>query len=106
MTQSSSSLTRMVTWSIWIIASIFYAYQYILRVMPNIMLTDIMQKFSIDAALFGQFSGVYYIGYSLLHLPVGILLDRFGPRKIMTGCIFLTVIGLMPLIFSNHWAYP
>jgi predicted MFS family arabinose efflux permease len=104
MTHSTHS--RMVAWSMWIIASIFYAYQYILRVMPNIMLTDIMQKFSIDAALFGQFSGVYYIGYSLLHLPVGIMLDRFGPRKIMTGCILLTVLGLMPLIFSEHWAYP
>lgn len=98
--------SRMIAWSMWIIASIFYAYQYILRVMPNIMMTDIMDKFSIDAAVFGQFSGVYYIGYSLLHLPVGILLDRFGPRKIMTGCILLTVLGLMPLVFSGHWVYP
>jgi predicted MFS family arabinose efflux permease len=90
----------------WIIASIFYAYQYILRVMPNIMLTDIMQQFHIDAAVFGQISGVYYIGYSLMHLPIGILLDRFGPRPVMTSCILLTVIGLMPLIFAEHWVYP
>jgi predicted MFS family arabinose efflux permease len=96
----------MITWSIWIIASVFYAYQYILRVMPNIMLADIMQRFDIDAAVFGQFSGVYYIGYSLLHLPVGIFLDRFGPKKAMTACILLTVIGLMPLIFAHHWMYP
>ena len=41
-----------------------------------------------------------------MHLPVGIMLDRFGPRKIMTACILLTVVGLMPLIFADHWIYP
>ncbi len=103
---SAFSGSRHVVWTVWIIASIFYAYQYILRVMPNIMLQDIMQQFDISAATFGQFSGVYYLGYSLLHLPVGIMLDRFGPRKVMSGCILLCVVGLLPLLFATHWAYP
>ena len=92
-----------MAWTIWIVASVFYAYQYVLRVMPSVMLNDIMQRFQIDAATFGQFSGIYYIGYSLLHLPIGILLDRYGPRKIMSISIFLTVIGLSPLLFSDSW---
>lgn len=100
------SSTRMIAWMVWIIASIFYAYQYILRVMPNIMLDDVMQQFHIDAATFGQFSGVYYIGYSLMHLPIGIMLDRFGPRKVMTACILFSVAGLLPLILADHWIYP
>jgi len=102
----SSTNSRAIAWMVWIIASVFYAYQYILRVMPNIMLSDIMQQFDISAATFGQFSGVYYIGYSLMHLPIGILLDRFGPRKVMTACILVTVIGLMPLLFAENWLYP
>ncbi len=100
------STSRMIALTVWMIASIFYAYQYILRVMPNIMLDDIMQQFHISAATFGQFSGVYYIGYSLMHLPIGIMLDRYGPRKIITACTLLTVIGLLPLIFTDHWVYP
>ncbi|BCA96627.1 MFS transporter [Legionella antarctica] len=98
--------SRIGAWFVWIIVSIFYAYQYVLRVMPSIMMTDITQQFQIDAAVFGQFSGVYYLGYSLMHLPIGIMLDRFGPRKIMTGCILLTVVGLLPIIFAEHWIYP
>lgn len=106
MNSSCFSNSRAIAWTVWVIVSVFYAYQYILRVMPNIMLNDIMQQFGIGAATFGQFSGVYYIGYSLMHLPIGIMLDRYGPRKIMTTCILLTVAGLMPLLFAEHWIYP
>ncbi len=98
--------SKRVVWFIWLLASVFYAYQYILRVMPNVMLNDLMQQFSMDPAVFGQFSGIYYIGYSLMHLPLGILIDRLGPRKVMTVCILLTVIGLMPIIFAKNWIYP
>lgn len=98
--------SKRFVWLAWMIASFFYAYQYILRVMPSIMMTDITHQFHIDAAVFGQFSGIYYIGYSLMHLPIGIMLDRFGPRKVMTGCILLTVIGLLPILFTDNWIYP
>lgn len=102
---SSRLDSRTIAWAVWVIASVFYAYQYILRVMPNIMLNEIMEQFDMNTATFGQFSGVYYIGYSLMHLPVGIMLDRYGPKKIMTGCILLTVIGMLPLLFSDNWIY-
>lgn len=90
----------------WLIAAIFYAYQYILRVMPSIMLEDIIYKFHIAADAFGQFSGLYYIGYSLMHLPLGMALDRFGPRKVMSICMLLCVAGTLPIIYSDLWIYP
>lgn len=100
------SMSRRSAFFIWIIASIFYAYQYILRVMPNIMLNQILEQFNISTAIFGQFSGIYYIGYSLIHMPIGIMLDRFGPKKVLPICMFLTSIGLLPIIFTDNWIYP
>ncbi len=100
------SHSRTLVWFVWLTASIFYAYQFLLKVMPSIMMPEIMEKFAIDSALFGQFSGVYYIGYALVHIPMGLLLDHYGPRKVMSICIVLTVIGSLPVIFSNHWVYP
>lgn len=103
---SALSKPRAMAWVVWMIVSIFYAYQYILRVMPNIMLEDIMQQFHISTAAFGQFSGVYYIGYSLMHLPIGIMLDRYGPRIVLTSSILLTIVGLLPLLYAESWIYP
>lgn len=100
------SRSKTIAWMVWMIVSIFYAYQYILRVMPNIMLEDIMHQFNIDAAIFGQYSGIYYLGYCLMHLPIAIMLDRYGPKKVMTGCILLTAIGLLPIVFTDYWVYP
>ncbi len=93
-------------WLMWSLASFFYAYQYILRVLPNIMMSDILEKFQIDASLFGQYSGLYYIGYAGMHIPVGILLDKYGPKWVLPLCMILTVIGIMPLLYADHWVYP
>ena len=98
--------SRSISWTAWIVASIFYAYQYVLRVMPSIMMEDMMSLFGVGASAFGQFSGIYYIGYCLVHLPVGILLDRLGPRKVMSICMLMSALGLVPLLFKSHFFYP
>jgi MFS family permease len=100
------SKSKLTAYCMWLIASIFYAYQYILRVMPNIMLNDIMKAFNIDSVIFGQFSGAYYLGYCAMHLPLGLMLDRYGPKKIMSLAIISTVIGLLPILLAKHWIYP
>jgi MFS family permease len=92
-------------WVAWLVATSFYAFQYILRVSPSIMLEDIRLKFEVDASQFGIFSGAYYIGYPLIHLPLGILLDRVGPRLVVFLSIFLAISGLLPLIYSDSWVF-
>lgn len=99
-------MSVIASWFAWSMASFFYAYQYILRVMPNIMIEDLMNQFNINASSFGQFSGFYYIGYSLFHVPIGILLDRYSPKYVMSVCILLTVVGLTPILFSDTWVFP
>ena len=96
------SALRVTAWSF---AAFFYAYQYILRVMPSVLLDDFMRQFHMNSFIFGQFSGVYYLGYSAMHIPLGIFLDRFGPRLVMPICIILTVVGLLPILFSDNWVH-
>ncbi len=100
---ANSYKNKIIPWITWFLASIFFAYQYILRVMPSVIMQDLMQQFDLDSVLFGQFSGVYYIGYAVMHLPLGILLDRFGSKKIMPICIIFAVVGMLPILFAKNW---
>ena len=93
-------------WFGWTAVTFFYCYQYVLRVVPSVLMEDITRKFSLTPQLFGQFSGIYYFGYSVAHLPVGILLDRYGPKKVVPICILLTTVGMLPLLFDGIWVFP
>ncbi|KJV69202.1 MFS transporter [Candidatus Neoehrlichia procyonis] len=88
----------------WFLISIFYAYQYILRVLPNVVSSIVMDKFNVGILAFGQFSGLYYIGYTIAHIPVGILLDKYGPKRIIPIFVAFTFIGMIPLLF-NSWKF-
>lgn len=98
-------VSKSSAWGMWAVVSLFYAYQYILRVMPNIMMSDIMQQYGINSTMFGQYSGIYYIGYSLMPIPLGIMLDRNGPKKVLPICIGMIGIGLLPILCTNTWIY-
>lgn len=64
-----------------------------------------MVKFLTDASGFGTFSGWYYIGYAAAHLPIGVLLDRFGPKWVMASCVLISVLGMVPLVASDTWIW-
>ncbi len=94
---------RVTTWFAWLIISFFYSYQYIIRVLPNIAMNEIMQRFHINVDIFGQFVGIYYITYAGFHLPIGTWLDRKGPKLVIPFFIIISVIGMIPLLYSNSW---
>lgn len=97
------AINRFKVWLAWLTMSIFLAYQYALRVMPNVIMPYLEDQFHINASQFGQFSGIYYIGYTVMHIPLGIMLDRIGPRWVVSSCLLLIVIGFLPLIYSDSW---
>lgn len=100
MTQPKVSLQAWIAWGV---VTFFYAFQYVLRVFPSIMMTDIRLKFGVDTQQFGDFSGTYYLGYALMHIPVGLLLDHKSPRYVIALSALLCSVGILPLIFSDSW---
>jgi predicted MFS family arabinose efflux permease len=73
----------------------------VLRVLPNIGISNIQDHFSVGAAEIGVFSGIYYIGYTLMHIPIGLIIDRIGVKIVLPICVALTSLGLVSLIYSD-----
>jgi predicted MFS family arabinose efflux permease len=106
MQKNSTKSIISLSWLLWFTASLFYAYQYIIRVFPSLLIEPFMHKFSINAQDLGQFSGLYYLGYASFHIPLGVLLDRWGAKRTMILCLTGIIAGTLPLLWSNHWFFP
>ncbi len=90
---------------LWGLASLFFAFQFILRLSVGILREDIIQKFAIDTIAFGTLAGYYYLGYSGMQIPIGMLLDKFDLKIITFSSIFITSVGTILFVVSPHWYY-
>lgn len=65
---------------------------------------DATERFHISAALLSSLAVVQLIVYAGLQIPVGVVLDRLGPRALITGGAALMVIGQVTMAFSPNIA--
>jgi len=77
----------------WLTAALFFGYAWVLRVAPSVMVEELMRDFSVGAAVLGNLSAAYFYGYAGMQIPVGVLLDRFGPRRLITVSTLLCAAG-------------
>lgn len=80
-------------WFICALGAIYYSYEYFLRISPSVMEPALRSHFNLTAGGFGVLSAFYYYAYVPLQIPVGVLLDRYGPRILLTLACLICVIG-------------
>ena len=91
----------MRAWLIFSLAAISFGYAFIHRVAPGVMVDELMQEFAIGGALIGVLSALYFYPYVLLQVPLGALLDRFGPRIILGSALLVATGGSIVFGFAN-----
>ena len=77
----------------WLTGAVFFFYAWVLRVAPSVMIEELMTDFAVGGAVVGHLSAAYFYGYAGMQVPVGLLLDRFGPRRLMTLAALVCAAG-------------
>jgi len=67
----------------WVVAAIFYFYQYALRSAPSVMMPQLSQAFALSSTSVASMLGLFYYGYSPFSLVAGTAMDRLGPRSVL-----------------------
>lgn len=91
-----------LTFVIYSLAATFYCYEYYLRVAPSIMCEELKHAYNLTNAGVGALSAYYYYAYMPLQIPVGLLIDKFGARRILTFACLLCVIGSFSFTHAEH----
>ena len=76
-----------------------YFLSYLFRVVNAVIAPDLVADLHINPSQLGLLTSTYFIAFASSQLPLGILLDRFGPRIVES--FLLVFAGIGALIFAK-----
>ncbi len=75
-----------------VLAAAFTASQFY-RTAPAVIGPELRSELALGPAELGLAAGAFFIAFSLMHVPIGVLLDRYGPRRVMAAMLALAGAG-------------
>ena len=75
-----------------------YALSYLYRTVNAVLAPVLGGELGVDAAATGFITGAYFFAFAAVQIPLGMALDRFGPRR--TQAVLLTVAAAGAALFS------
>ncbi len=75
-----------------------YFLSYLFRAVNNVIAPNLVADLGLDAADLGLLTSTYFLTFAAFQLPLGILLDRFGPRR--TEAVLLLFAALGAFLFA------
>jgi predicted MFS family arabinose efflux permease len=59
----------------------------------GVIAPELMHELGIDARDIGWSSGAFFVIFALLQIPIGVLFDRYGVRRVLSSMMIFAVIG-------------
>ena len=97
-----NSISNFKPWLVWGLGCIFYFYEFLLQVSPSVMSTELMRDFAITGHTLGILTGIYFYSYAAMQLPGGLLMDYFGPRRLLTLATTICAISTIAFGLTDH----
>jgi len=83
----------------WLITSVYYFYQYVMRSSPSVMMPQLTDAFGMSAVGLASLLGLFYYGYAPFSLVAGVAMDQLGPRKVVP--LGAAMVGVGALLFAS-----
>jgi sugar phosphate permease len=80
-------------WIIFILATSHFFLSQFYRTSNAVIATQLIQDLSLDTEGLGFLSASFFYGFAATQIPIGLLLDKVGPRKLMTTLSLLGILG-------------
>ncbi|OGA14012.1 MAG: MFS transporter [Betaproteobacteria bacterium RIFCSPLOWO2_02_FULL_65_20] len=90
--------------TVWGLGALFYLIGFFQRVAPAVITTELMTEFSLGAAALGNLSAVYFYSYVGMQIPTGIVVDRWGPRRVLAAGAAVAAAGTLLFALAQSLA--
>jgi sugar phosphate permease len=92
-----------LAFTVWGLGAALYLLGFFHRVAPAVITRELAAEFELTAAALGNLSAFYFYTYVAIQVPTGVLVDRYGPRRILA----LGAVGAAAgaLLFASAPAY-
>lgn len=85
-------------WLIFLITSANFFLSQLYRATNAVIADDLLNDLSLDTAGLGAITAAFFYAFALTQIPISLLLDRVGARRMMTGLSLVGIGGA--LLFS------
>jgi MFS family permease len=70
-----------------------YFLSYLFRTVNAVIAPDLVHAVGLNAADLGLLTSTYFLAFAASQIPLGILLDRFGPRRVESLLLLWAAVG-------------
>jgi MFS family permease len=81
-----------------------YFLSYFFRTINAVIAGQLTAELGLDASHLGLMTSVYFLTFAAIQLPLGVLLDRFGPRRVQSVLLIVAAVGAALFARSNQFA--
>ena len=81
-----------------------YYLSYVYRAVNAVLGPSLAAEFGISAAELGLLTGMYFFAVGLFQIPLGVLLDRFGPRRVNGSLLLVAAAGAVFFALAGSFA--
>jgi predicted MFS family arabinose efflux permease len=78
-----------------------YFLTYLLRAVNAVVAPDLVAEIGLSAAELGLLTAAYLGAFALFQLPLGVLLDRYGPRRVQAALFGVAALGCLLFAFGR-----
>ena len=81
-----------------------YFLSCLLRAITATLSPVLTLEFELMAADLGLLAGGYFLGFASMQIPLGYLLDKFGPKKIVSSFLLIAFIGTLSFALAQSFS--
>ena len=90
---SSSKPVLILVMTVLVPFGIGYYMSYLFRTVNAIISPQLVSEVGLTPSALGLMTAAYFITFAVVQLPLGIILDRYGPRKVQAALLMFAALG-------------